>query len=147
MVIVLLDIVRTILVDQVALRLHRLFRIEVRRQRLVLDLDQLQRLLRDFFGHGSHAGDVVADVTHLADRQRSLVVTDRKNSILIRSIFARNDRNHAIQGSRATGVDALDQRMWIRRMQNLANQHSGQAEVVGVLAAASGLAGGIHHGD
>ena len=35
----------------------------------------------------------------------------------------------------------------IRRMQDLAHQHSGKAEVVGVLAGAGGLAGGIHHGD
>ena len=32
-------------------------------------------------------------------------------------------------------------------MQNLADQHSGNGKVVGVLARAGGLAGGVNHGD
>jgi hypothetical protein len=46
-VIILLQIARLGIVYQIRLRLHRLFRIEVRRQHFVLDVDEFQRLLGD----------------------------------------------------------------------------------------------------
>lgn len=45
------------------------------------------------------------------------------------------------------GVDALDAGVRIRRMQDLADQHAGEFEVVRVFAGAGGLAGGVNHCD
>ncbi len=75
-----------------------------------------------------------------------LVVTDGKNAVGIRRIFADDDGDHSFELLGAAGVDALDARVRIGRMQNLADQHAGDAEVVGVLAGAGGLFGGVDHG-
>ena len=147
MVIILLDIVRAVLVDEIGLRFHRLFRIEVRGQRLVFHVDQLERVLGNLFADGGNAGNVIADVADLLHRQRGLIVSNRKNAVGIRRVCAGHDGDHAVQRLGARGVNALDARVRIGRMQNLADQHAGKAEVVGVLAGAGGFAGGVHHGD
>ncbi len=82
------------------LRLHRLFGIEVGGQHFVLDIDQFERLLGDRFGDSNHAGDVVADVAHLVERQRVLVVADGKNAVRIGRVLADDDRDHAFAVSR-----------------------------------------------
>ena len=147
MVIILLDVVRTVLVNEVGLGLHRLFGIEVGGQRLVLDVDQLQRALGDFLADRRDASHVVADVANLFHRQRRLIVTNRQNAVLVRRICAGDNGDHAFQRLRARGINALDACMRIGRVQNLAHQHAGQAEVVSVLAGAGGFAGGVDHRD
>ncbi len=146
-VIILLQVVGTVLVNEIGLGLHRFFGIEVRGQRLVLHVDQLERALGNFFVDGCDARHVVANVANLLDRQRRLVVADRQDSVLVRSVFTGNDRNHAVERSGPRGVNALDARVRVRRMQDLAHQHAGKAEVVGVFAGAGRLAGSVHHGD
>src|SRR5271157_75712 len=58
-----------------------------------------------------------------------------------------DDRDNSIERPGARGVNALDTCVWVRRMKNLAHQHSRKAEVVGVLAGARRLASSVHHGD
>ena len=55
--------------DQRRIGLHRLQRIEDRRQLLVLDLDQIQRLLRGVLIDGGDGGDLLADEAHAVARQ------------------------------------------------------------------------------
>src|ERR671925_650932 len=76
-----------------------------------------------------------------------LVVADGKNAERGGRVFAADDCNYAFESLGAAGVDALDPRVWIGRVQNLSNQHPGQAEVVGILAGARSLARSIDHGD
>ena len=127
-------------------RLHRLFGIEVSGQHFVLDVDEFQSLLGGRFGDRDHASHVVADVADFVERQRMLIVADRKNAVGIGRVFADNHGDHAVEFLGAAGVDALDARMRIGRMQNLANQHAGHAEIVGVLAGAGGLFRRVDHG-
>ena len=77
-VIILFQIPRLVVVNEIGLRLHRFFGIEVRRQHFVLNIDQFQRLLGDRLGDRDHASDVVPDVSHLVERERMLVVADRR---------------------------------------------------------------------
>ncbi len=146
-VIVLLDVVGPVLVNEVALRLHRLLGIEVRGQRLVFDVDQLERALGNLFADGRDAGDVIANVTDFSDGQCRLVVPDRKNAVRVRRVLTSDDRNDTFQRLRARCVDAYDARVRIGRMQNLADQHPRHAEVVSVLTCAGRLAGGVNHRD
>ena len=101
MVIVLLDVVRPVLVNEVALRLHRLLRIEVRRQRLIFHIDQLERALGNLFANGRDTGDMIANVTDFADSQCRLVVSDRKNAVRVRRILTSDDGNDTLQRLRA----------------------------------------------
>ena len=146
-VIILLDIVGTVLVDEIGFRLHRLLGIEPRRQRLVIDIDQFERPLGGFFIDRRDARNVIADVAHFADCQRGLIVTDRKDAVSIRCVFAGHDRHHAFERFGARSVDALDAGVGIRRMQDLANQHARNFEVVRIFAGAGGFAGGVDHCD
>jgi hypothetical protein len=146
-VIIFLDVVRFFIVDQVPLGLHRFFGIEIRGQRLVLDVDQLQRLFRDAFRFPYHARNVVSDVAHFADGERRLIMSHRQNSILVGSVVADHDRHHARQRQRAARVNFLDSRVRKGRMQNFSDQHSGQRQIVGVFSAAGRFPGSIHHRD
>ncbi len=105
------------------------------------------RVLRNLFADRGNTGHVIADVADLLHRQRGLVVTHGKNAVGIGRVRAGDDGDDALKRLGARGIDALDASVRIGRMQNLADQHPGEAEVVGVLACAGGLAGGVHHGD
>ena len=74
-----------------------------------------------------------------------LIVTDGKNAVGIGCVFANYDGDDAVECFGAAGVDALDARVRVGRMQNLPDQHAGQAEVVGVLAGACSLLGRVDH--
>src|SRR5258708_26832330 len=74
-----------------------------------------------------------------------LVVSNRKNAIGIRRVLADCSCNYALEFIGTAGVDALDARVRIGRMQNLANQHTREAEVVGIFARPRGLARGVDH--
>src|ERR1019366_3666392 len=91
--------------------------------------------------------NMIANVADLPHRQRGLIVTHRKNAVWIRRVRPGDDSGHSIQGLGSRSVNMLDSGVWIRRMENLADQHSGKAEIVRVLARTGGFAGGIHHGD
>src|SRR5439155_15762218 len=89
----------------------------------------------------------VAYVADFIYGERMLIMADGKNSVGVRRIFAGSDRDDALQFFGAASVDALDARVRVGGMQNLADEHGGKAEVVGVLACAGGLARGVNHGD
>src|SRR3954464_2431097 len=76
-----------------------------------------------------------------------LVVTNRQDAISVRGICADDDCDDSIQLLGLAGVNALDSRMRMRRVQNLADQNAGKRQVVGVFARAGSLAGGVNHGD
>jgi len=145
MMIVFLQIARLRVVNEIRLRLHRLFGIEVRGQDFILDVDEFERLLGDRFRNGNHAGYVVAHVAHLVERQRIFVVAHGQNAVRIRCILSHRNRNDPFALLRSARVYALYASVRIRRMQNLADQHAGQAEVVGVLARAGGFPGRVDH--
>ena len=99
------------------------------------------------FVHGGDAGHVIAHVADLVHGQRGLVVADGQDAVLVGRVLAGDDGNHAFERQRAARVNALDARVRIGRVQNLADEHAGKREVVGVLAGACGFAGGIDHRD
>ena len=144
-VIILLQIVRLVLVDEVSLGLHRLFGIEVGRQHLVIDIDQLQRLLGNRLGRGDHARHVVPHIADFVESQRVLIMSNRKNAVRIRSISSHCHRHDTFKSLGATRVDVSDARMGIRRMKNLADQHARKTEIVRILASPSRLLRRINH--
>ena len=146
-VIILFDVVRARLVDQVGFRLHGFFGVEPRGQEFIFDVNQLKRILGDAFRLGDDAGNVVAHVADFFHRECGFVVTHGQNAVFVRCVFAGHHRDDAGQRQRAGCVNFLDTRMRVGRMQNLADQHARQAQVIGVLAEPGGLARGIHHGD
>ena len=81
--------------------LPRLERVEHDRQRLVLDLDQVARVLGDVAVLGDHRGDRLAVVAHLLDRDH--VLHDRPGPERrqrrgpLGHVLARDDRDHARQ--------------------------------------------------
>src|SRR5437879_9076767 len=76
-----------------------------------------------------------------------LIMAHRKNSVGVGGIFAGSDRDDSVQFLSAGGVNTLDVGGRVGGMQGLADEHSMQAEVVGVLARAGGFASGVNHGD
>ena len=146
-VIVLFDIVRALLVNEIGFRGHGIFGIEPGGQRFVFDVDQFQGFFGDGFGFGYDAGDVVADVADFIHGESGFIVADGKNAVLIRGVHAGDDCYDAGKREGAAGVDFLDARVGIRRMQNFADHHSGNAEIVGVLSLAGGFSGGINQRD
>src|SRR5437879_9688333 len=76
-----------------------------------------------------------------------LIMADGKNSVGVGGIFAGSDRDDSVQFLSAGGVNTLDVGVRVGGMQSLADEHSRQAEIVGVLARAGGFASGVNHGD
>ena len=124
--------------------LHGCFGIEHRRQRFVLDLNQVERFFGRVLVDGRHRGDLVPDVTHGIDGERQVVAGLRKIAVPdVGKIASGHDRAHARQRGGPTGVDAHDPRMRVGAAQELPVQHPGHGDVVGVLGAAGGLEQGI----
>ncbi len=71
--------------NEIALRFHRIFGIEVGGQRLVFHVDQLDRVFRNLLADGRNTGYVIANVPDLLHRQRGLIVTHGKNAVWIRA--------------------------------------------------------------
>ncbi len=147
MVIILLNVVRLVVVYQVSGRLHRLFRIEVSRQRLVLDFDQLHRVLSRLLIDGDDATNVVAHIPDFIHRQRRLVMPNRKDAVFIRRVGSDDHAHHALEQHRLPRIDLLDARVRQRCVQDLSNEHSRDRQVVGVLPRARSLPRGIDHRD
>src|SRR5207244_5348857 len=70
-----------------------------------------------------------------------------KDAVSFRRIGAGDNGHDSIQDFSPSGVNSLDARVRILRVQDFPNQHAGDAEIVGVLARTGGLAGGVHHRD
>ena len=146
-VVLLLDVVWLALVDPISRRLHRLQRIEPRRERVVVHLNQLQRFLGDFGAGGSDRGDVVADVAHPIECKDTLVVPDGQDAVGIGRVAAGCDRFDARQRFRFRGIDGPDARVRMRRVQDLAEEHSRRNKVVGVFTQAGHFSRGVGHGE
>ena len=108
------------------------FRRAERAQRLVLDVDEVERLERRQLVAGDHGGDRIADEAHAVDRQRVLVLADRQDAVRDREVLAGQHEVHA-RGAprRARDVDPHDARVRQRRAQQLAVHHPRQHHIVG----------------
>ena len=104
-------------------RIHGRHRVDYRRQHLVVDLDQLQRVL-------SHIRIFRSYCSHLLPLVAYLVV---RKEIQFGNIHRAQHLHHARQGPRLAGVDPADARVWMRAVQDAAIEHVRQVHIVGVL--------------
>ena len=111
-------------------RLHGDFRIEHRRQELVVDLEQAAGLFRGGFGFGDHGGDPLADeaddiVEHVGIvRIDQMILMGRRGVELARHVLPGEDGDNAGNGKRVLALDGFDARMGMRRAQHLQMQHA-----------------------
>ena len=82
-------------------------RIEDARQRLVLDVDQLQRVRRDLRRVGRHGRHRLAHETHAIQREDAAVAEVEAG--IARKVLAGDDHAHARQRLRSAHVDPFDQ--------------------------------------
>ena len=112
---------------------HRLAHVQHRLEHLVLDLDQVERVLGDVRVRGRDGGDGVAAVEHLlagehvveqpaGARRRALADVDLR-VVGLREVGVGDDAAHALEGFRLRGVDALDACVGVRAAQHAAEQH------------------------
>ena len=74
-----------LVVDLDVLALERVLDGEDRLERLVLDVDQRERLVRGVLVERRDGGDRLADVAHLVDRERVLVLRPRDDAVSSRA--------------------------------------------------------------
>ena len=139
---VLRDVVRAALRMQhgVPARGHRGLGVDHHRQVLVLDLDQVARVLGDVAVLGDHRRHRFADVAHPIDRHavlhhRRARELRRRAGHLLR-FRAGEDEVHARERLRLRGVDALDAGVRPVAAQHRGVRHAGEHDVVDVLAVA-----------
>ena len=113
--------------------LHGCHRVKHGGQHLVLDLDQLQRLLQDLGRLGGDDGDAVADMAHLVV-QADLVVGRRVGIALpargidhARHIHVGEHGMHAGQGACLGGIDTLDAGVGMGAGEQAAVKHPGSS--------------------
>ena len=129
-------------------RCHRLFEIDDRRQRIVLDLDQLAGVLGDVAALRHDGGDRLAHVAHLAHgdavlrRRRTGEVRARPRHL--RRLGAGHDAEHAGQRLGLRLVDAHDAGVGMGAAQHRGMRHVGQHYVVRISAGAGEQAGVLH---
>ncbi len=130
------DCVRFVVNDRRA-RLHCFQRIEDRRQHLVIDLDQLERLFGNLRRLGGDDGHAVAHMPHLAV-ERNLIPRMRVGPRLptrrvddARHIFVSEHGMNARQRARLRRVDAGDAGVGVRAGEHRRVQHAGQVDVIG----------------
>ena len=122
---------------------HRLERIDVDRQRLVLDFDQFDGIGRGLAAFGDHEGDFLVLEQHFAVGQHHLHVAGQRRHPGEVDGFQhlggqhRDDAGHR-RGFR--GVDLLDAGVGVRRAHQVAVEHAGQFQIVDVIALALGEA-------
>jgi hypothetical protein len=127
-------------------RLRCLLRIDDRGQRLVLHLDELQRVVRLLDGFRHDNRDRVADVTHGVFRQRRIRAdleiaawhepqAGHRLQVLFR-IGAREYRDDAWRLGCGTRVDTADARVRVGAAQDGGVDHTRERDVVGVPRAA-----------
>ena len=116
-------------------RIERRERIDHRRQRLVVDLDQVERVLGEIAVGGDDDRDRLADIAHAADRDRPAfdrrLDPDRKACRQRGYLVAGDDGDDARRGARRVDIYMCDPRMRVRRPQNGGVQRAGLfAEIV-----------------
>ena len=115
-VIILFEVVRLVVVDEVALGLHRFFGIEVCRQDFVFNVDEFEGFLGGRFVNGSDAGYVVADVADFVESEGVFIVADGENTVGIGRVFAGDDSDDALELLGSGRVNVLDAGVGMRRM-------------------------------
>ncbi len=114
--------------------------IDHRRQLLVVDLDQLERVLGDIAALGGDDRDRLADVAHAVERHAALL--DRRIGETgqgpgdLGDVGAGHDQGHARQRLCPADIDRLDARVRVRAAQCCRVQHVRQHDVVDVAALA-----------
>ena len=122
-----------LLVHEVGALRHRRFEVGNRRQRLVLDLDQVDRLLGDLGSQRRDPGDDIALPAHLLAGEQPPVL-HHASVLHIRHVLVGDDGQNPGQGPRRLGVDPQQAGMRVVRVPELRVQLAGQAEVGGVAA-------------
>jgi hypothetical protein len=108
-------------------------------ERLVLDLDQLECVLRDVGRLGDDAGDLLTLVAHLVGDEHGLRVARQgrhPRKVVLRHQLAGDDGDDARQRGRRRRVDRRQASVGVRAPQDLHVEHPRQADVVEVLAPA-----------
>ena len=142
------DVVRglalLVVTDQGRVLGERLLRARDRRERLVVDLDQLERVLRDVRRLGDHGRDLLALEAHLVRGEHSLRVAGERRhpgEVVRRERLAGDHRHDAGQLRRPRDVDRADARVRERAAQELHVEHPRQDDVVDVRPLAANEAG------
>ena len=128
---------RRVLLEGLLRRAHR-------RQRLVVDLDQLERVLRDVRGLRHHRRDLLALEANLVRYEDGLGVAGERRhpgEVVLRHQLAGHDRHDARKLLGARGVDRVEARVRERAAQELEVEHARQLDVVEVVALAADEAG------
>ena len=110
-----------------------------RRQLLVLDLDQLDRIGRDVAVVGDHEDDLLVLEQHLAVGEHHLhVARERRHVVQVQGlqVLGGEHRAHARQRLGLRDVDRLDARVAVLAAHEVAEQHARQLQVVDVVALA-----------
>jgi len=120
----------------------RLFRIDHRVERVVVHVDQVERILRAVGVGGDRDHHRLADVTHLADRERGMEWDSlgrchaRQRADLVLDVLAGQQADHARRATRCRQVDGIYFRVRVRAAQYDRRQHPRQPDVVDVDALA-----------
>ena len=136
------DVVRAALGMQhrIAARIDRLHHVGHGRQRLVLDLDESDRVLGDVAAVGDHQHHRLADMAHFAERDAALldrrIGKARQRPGFLRRLLAGDHCGHAGQRQRRALVDRLDAGVRMRAAQHRRVRHVRQRDVVDEAAAA-----------
>ncbi len=120
------DVALVLRVDLGLVFVHRRERVQNRRQDLVFDVDQAERLDGGLLVHRGHGRNLVADLEHFFDGEYGLVVAGRGDAVKgRRHVLRRNDGLDARQPLRLGGVDAEDPGVGVGAAQDLADEHAG----------------------
>ena len=129
-----------VIADQRRVRVERLAGVDHGGQRVVLDVDQLQRVARGILVGRDHERDLLALEADLVAGEHGLgVVGDRRHPGQAQrlEVLGRDHRVHARHLQRLGGVDREDLGVGVRAAQHRPMQHAGQADVVQVGALAA----------
>ena len=114
-------------------------RVEIRGQRLEVELDRREGRLRRRGVVGGDGGHRLAAIAHAIARERVLVLRDRDHAVGDRAVLAGDDRPHARHRARARRVDAADARVRDRAPQDRADERAARREVRRVAGGAGHL--------
>ncbi len=122
-------------------RIERRDRVDHGRQRLVLDVDQVERVFRQIAVGGRHDGDGFAHIAHPVERDRPAfdrrLHPDHEARRELGNVGAADDGDHAWGGSGAREIDPHDASMGMRRAQHRGVERAGfLAEIVDESSAA-----------
>src|SRR3990172_350001 len=121
---------------------ERFFRVSNRRQRLVLHVDQVERVARRIAIFGDNRRHSVAHVTDLVDRQDVMLGNSqsrvagggRQSADLIAQLRAGENRDNAGMAPRRVRVEAFDLGMRVRASKYRHVEHARKPDIVHVLA-------------